>query len=87
MNFFNQDLELWSRAFQKRIKTALAEILLYDRFTGSIQRRAKSVLEQAKASYQFNTWSIKLNVIKVLSLLLKIMPYRVQEWAYKNLRG
>jgi len=88
VNFLDEDLELWSRAFQKKIKTAnLAEVLLHYRFKDSIQRRSERVLYHAKARYQFNTWSIKLNVLKVLSLLLKIMPYWVQDWAYKNLRA
>lgn len=88
VNFLDEDLELWSRAFQKRIQTAnLPEVLLYYRFSGSIQRRSERVLYHAKARYQFNTWSLKLNILKILSLLLKLMPYGMQEWAYKNLRS
>jgi hypothetical protein len=86
-NFLDEDLELWSRAFQKRIKVAnLPEPLLYYRFSGSIQRRAERVLYHAKARYQFNTWSPKLNALKLMSLGLKVMPFEIQEWAYKHLR-
>jgi len=88
IKFLDEDLELWSRAFQKKVKTAnLPEALLYYRFSGSVKRRAERVLYHAKARYQFNTWSIKLNALKLSALLLKIMPYKVQEWAYKNLRS
>ena len=89
VNFrLEEDLELWSRVFNTEVKVAnLPEALLYYRFTGSIQRRAAAVRYQVKARYQFNTWSIKLNVLKFLSLLLKIMPYGLQKWAYKNLRA
>jgi glycosyltransferase involved in cell wall biosynthesis len=92
INFVDEDLELWSRALQKKVKVAnLPEVLLYYRFSGSIQRRAERVFYHvfyhAKARYQFNTWSPKLNMLKLMSLLLKFLPYEVREWAYKNLRS
>jgi hypothetical protein len=64
----------------------LPEPLVYYRFTGSVQRKAVAVRYNAKARYQFNTWSIQLNVLKVLAILLRTMPNSVQAWAYKNLR-
>ena len=40
IKFVDEDLELWSRAFQKKVKTAnLSEALLYYRFSGSSKRR------------------------------------------------
>jgi glycosyltransferase involved in cell wall biosynthesis len=86
--FLDEDLELWSRAFLAGINVAnLPEPLLFYRFAGSIQRRSSRLYYHIKARYQFNTWSIKLNLLKVLSLLLRIMPYPFQAWAYKNLRS
>ena len=83
-----EDLELWSRVFNHKVLVAnLPEPLIYYRFTGSVQRRAAAVGYNAKARYQFNTWSIKLNVLKVLAILLRVMPNSIQEWAYKNLRS
>lgn len=83
-----EDLELWSRVFNESVlATNLSEPLLYYRFTGSIQRRSVAARYQLKARYQFNTWSVKLNLLKILALTLKILPYKVQEWAYKNLRS
>ena len=83
-----EDLELWSRVFKNQVLVAnLPEPLVYYRFTGSVQRRAAAVRYNAKARYQFNTWSIKLNLLKALAIFLRMMPYPVQTWAYKNLRS
>jgi glycosyltransferase involved in cell wall biosynthesis len=86
--FLDEDLELWSRAFAAGVSSAnLPEPLLFYRFVGSIQRRSSRILYHAKARYQFNTWSPKLNLLKVLSLLLRAMPYPIQQWAYSHLRS
>lgn len=82
-----EDLELWSRALKMQIKVAnLPEALLYYRFTGSISRRAYALPYQVKARYQYNTWSIQLNILKLLSLLMRILPLTIQKWAYQYLR-
>lgn len=83
-----EDLELWSRVFINKVLVAnLSEPLIYYRFSGSVQRRASAIRYNVKARYQFNTWSLRLNVLKALAILLRIMPNSAQVWAYKNLRS
>jgi glycosyltransferase involved in cell wall biosynthesis len=85
----DQDLELWSRALKKRIGiTNLPEALLYLRVDGVIERRSEPirVLRQARARYRYNTWSPKLNLLKAMTLLFRLMPYQIRAWGYENLR-
>jgi glycosyltransferase involved in cell wall biosynthesis len=81
------DLELWARALKLRIGISnLSEPLLYYRNTGVIGRRSAALGQQIKARYQYNTLSIKLNILKVMSLVFRILPYKIQVWGYKNFK-
>lgn len=81
------DLELWSRALKLKIGIAnLSEPLLYYRFTGSITRRAEALKEQIKARYRFNTLSPKLNLLKIMSLIFRCLPHKIQVWGYKKFK-
>ena len=83
-----EDLELWTRAFKAQVGiTNLPEILLYYRFTNSVTRRSAAVRYQIRARYKYNTYSLKLNLLKFMSISLRFLPGRVQIWAYKNLRS
>jgi len=84
-----EDLELWARALSMGVGiTNLPEALLYYRMTGVINRRSEfgKVLQQVIARYKYNTWSPKLNLLKILAILFRLAPYRVREWGYRNLR-
>ncbi|MHC5914064.1 MAG: glycosyltransferase [Nostoc sp.] len=81
------DLELWARALKLRVGISnLSEPLLYYRNTGVISRRSAALGQQIKARYQYNTLSLKLNILKVMSLLFRILPYKMQVWGYKKFK-
>ncbi|HHX87774.1 MAG TPA: glycosyltransferase [Firmicutes bacterium] len=85
----NQDTELWARALKFKVGVAnLPEALLYFRAEGVVRKRANldSVVRLVKARYRYNTWSLKYNFLKVISLLFRLLPSRMQEWGYRNLR-
>ncbi len=85
----NQDTELWARALRLKVGVAnLPEVLLYFRAEGVVKKRANpaSLYRLAKARYRYNTWSLKYNVLKITSLLFRLLPSRLQEWGYRNLR-
>lgn len=82
------DLELWARALKSRVGISnLSEPLLYYRNTGAILRRAAALGQQMKARYRYNTLSPKLNILKILSLLFRILPYKVQIWGYEQFKN
>jgi len=81
------DLELWARALKLEIGISnLSEPLLYYRNTGVIARRTAALGQQIKARYRYNTLSPKLNLLKVMSLLFRILPYNLQVWGYKQFK-
>jgi len=85
----NQDTELWARALKFKAGVAnLPEALLYFRAEGIVKKRANlnSVARLVKARYRYNTWSLKYNFLKAVSLLFRLLPPRLQEWGYRNLR-
>ena len=85
-----QDLELWSRALKNKIKISnIQEPLLYYRVDGRNKRRSSfpAILRQIKARYALKTFSIKLNILKLSSIILRLLPGRIKDWAYKNLRN
>ncbi len=90
-NFYTaQDLELWSRALKNKIKISnIQEPLLYYRVDGRNKRRSNfsAILRQIKARYALKTFSIKLNILKLSSIILRLLPGRIKDWAYKNLRN
>lgn len=84
-----EDTELWARALKMGVNVAnLPEILYHQRITGIIQRRSnfKSIIKEAKARYSYNTFSPMLNILKIVSICFRILPYQVRKWAYQNLR-
>jgi len=81
------DLELWARALKMRVGISnLSEPLLYYRNTGVIARRSAALGQQIKARYRYNTLSVKLNILKVMSLVFRILPHKMQVWGYKKLK-
>ncbi|NJL09814.1 MAG: glycosyltransferase [Calothrix sp. SM1_7_51] len=81
------DLGMWAKAIKNNVGiTNLPEPLLYYRTAGVVKRRTLGVIQQAKARFEYNTISPKLNLLKALSLAFRLMPYSVQIWGYKNLR-
>lgn len=83
------DLELWGRALNAGIGiTNLAEPLLFYRMTGVIDRRSDihKIVSQVRAKYRYNTWSPRLNALKILSVLFRLLPRSYRNWGYKNLR-
>jgi glycosyltransferase involved in cell wall biosynthesis len=82
-----EDLELWARALKLRVGISnLSEPLLYYRNTGVIARRSAALGQQIKARYRYNTLSIKLNILKVMSLVFRLLPHNIQVWGYKNFK-
>ncbi len=82
-----EDLELWARALKLRVGISnLSEPLLYYRNTGVLARRSAALGQQIKARYQYNTLSVKLNILKVMSLVFRILPYNMQVWGYKKFK-
>ena len=81
------DLELWARALKLRVGISnLSEPLLYYRNTGVIARRSAALGQQIKARYRYNTFSLKLNILKVMSLVFRVLPHQIQVWGYKNIK-
>lgn len=82
-----EDLELWARALKLRVGISnLSEPLLYYRNTGVIARRSAALGQQIKARYRYNTLSPKLNILKVMSLVFRVLPHKIQVWGYKKLK-
>ena len=84
-----EDLEFWGRALRKNIIiNNLQEPLIYFRTKGIQLRRSKitSIKRQIRARYSYNTFSIKLNILKISSIIFRLLPRFVRIWAYKKLR-
>ena len=84
-----QDIELCGRALQKKIQISnLQEPLLYYRIEGIQSRRSNlaAIKRQIFSKYSFNTLSIKYNILKILSILLRFLPVFIRKWSYKKLR-
>ncbi len=87
--FTDQDLELWSRVLKRKILiTNLQEPLLYFRTKNVIKRRSSipAVIRQIKARYSYNTWSVKLNILKILMIMSRLTPQFMQQYLYNNFR-
>ena len=85
----NQDLELWARALKQEICIAnIPEVLLYFRSGEMVKKRTRlpTLIRQIRASYQYNTCSPKLNVLKILAVIFRLLPLRLQKLGYKFLR-
>jgi glycosyltransferase involved in cell wall biosynthesis len=82
------DLELWARALKLQVGISnIPEPLLYYRNTGVIARRAAALGQQIKARYRYNTLSLKLNILKIMSLLFRLLPCQIQIWGYKKFKN
>ena len=90
-NFYtDQDLELWGRALKNKIHISnIQEPLLYLRVLGRQDRRSQTsaIKRQLLARYSYNTPSIKLNILKICAIIFRILPKKIREWSYKNLRN
>lgn len=82
-----QDTELYARAFKNNVKVAnIPEVLYYMRVNNLVEKRSsyEHIRFQAKARYKYNTWSIKLNILKLASIIFRFFPQRIQQFIYDN---
>ena len=85
----DQDLELWNRCIRdKRIIKNIQEPLIYLRVNDRLTRRSTwpAVKRQIIIRYTYNTSSLKLNFLKLASIIIRIMPLFIRKWSYKKLR-
>ena len=90
MMLTDQDLELWGRALKNNIIISNIQIpLVYLRTKNRLLRRSKlsAIKRQVLIRYSYNTSSFKLNVLKLASIMLRLLPLKIREWSYKYLRG
>ena len=83
------DVALWMEAFRHDVGVAnLPDPLLYFRTSGVVGRRAhlSRALREAVIRLRYPTRSVRLNLLKLASILFRFLPARVQEWGYQNLR-
>lgn len=83
------DVALWMEAFRRDVGVAnLPDPLLYFRTSGVVGRRAHlaRAFREAAIRLGYPTPSLRLNVLKLASILFRFLPARVQEWGYQNLR-
>ena len=86
----DQDLELWGRALFKKINISnIQQPLLFLRIDNRLIRRSQllAIKRQIIIRYSYNTCSFKLNLLKLAAILSRMLPLRLMEWAYKNLRN
>lgn len=87
--YTDQDLELWGRAISAGIIISnLQEPLLMFRNTDVIKRRSSlpAIYRQIKARYLVNTYSIRLNLLKICAILFRFLPYNIKKAGYNYLR-
>ena len=80
-----QDTELYARVFKNNVNVAnLPEVLYYMRLSDMIDRRStkEHLKYQALGRYKYNTWSPKLNLLKAISILFRLMPKSIQRFGY-----
>lgn len=85
----NQDLQFWARSLRMKVGiTNLSEPLIYFRVGDMPYRRssAKNLIWEIKARYSFNTWSPRLNLLKLFAVLFRLTPVFVRKWGYRRLR-
>jgi|ADurb_Val_03_Slu_FD_contig_101_137956_length_9023_multi_3_in_0_out_0_5 glycosyltransferase involved in cell wall biosynthesis len=84
-----QDLELWSRVLKKDVGIAnLQQSLVYVRAKDFAEKRSDfaSIIRQLKVRYKYNTLSPKYNLLKIASIIFRLLPYKLRKWGYNNLR-
>ena len=87
--YTDQDLELWGRALKHRIQISnIEKPLIFLRIENRLIRRSRlsAIKRQILIRYSYNTSSFKLNVLKLAAIILRILPLKIQEWSYRNLR-
>ena len=87
--YTDQDLELWVRALKNKINISnINKPLLYLRTEGRLIRRSQfsAIKRQMQIRYSYNTCSFKLNVLKLASIIIRVMPIFVRKWSYRYLR-
>lgn len=85
----SQDIELWARALRMNIGVAnYPGPILYYRASNIENKRSdiQSVLRIAKARFSFNTFSPYLNLLKIGSIIFRLMPTGLKKWGYKKFR-
>jgi len=83
------DVALWMEALRHDVGVAnLPDALLYFRTSGVVRRRAtfRRALREAVIRLNYPTRSLRLNLLKLASILFRLLPARLQEWGYQNLR-
>ena len=88
--YTDQDLELWSRALKHGINISnIEKPLVFFRTEGRLKKRSKfsAIKRQILIRYSYNTSSFKLNVLKLAAITLRLLPLKVRQWSYKNLRN
>ena len=83
-----QDTELYARAFKKKIEVAnIPEVLYYMRTDDIVGKRStmEHIKYQVLGRYKYNTWSITLNTLKILSIIFRFMPKRIQRFGYEKI--
>ena len=88
--FYNaQDLELWARALKYRVGISnIQKPLLYFRIEGRQKKRSSysAIKRQIIARYSYNTISIKLNILKIVAIIFRLLPEKFRLWGYKHIR-
>ncbi|MBU9713495.1 glycosyltransferase [Evansella tamaricis] len=87
--YTSQDTELWARALKKGIIVAnINEPLIYYRSVNVEKKRGswKSVCRIAKAQFSYNTLSPMHNLLKIGSIVFRLLPNLVKKWCYDKLR-
>ena len=89
-SFFRaQDTELYARAFKKNIEVDnIPEILYYMRTDDIVGKRStmEHIKYQVLGRYKYNTWSLTLNALKIISILFRFMPKRIQRLGYDKFK-
>jgi glycosyltransferase involved in cell wall biosynthesis len=83
------DVDLWMRAVAEDVSVAnLPQPLLYYRMDEVVKRRAtlSRAVREASIRLRHPTASLKLNLLKFSSIAFRLLPAKVQEWGYRNLR-
>lgn len=84
-----QDTELYARAFKYKVRVAnIPEVLYYMQVSSMLKRRVSlaQFRYQLIGRYKYNTWSPYLNLLKIISLLFRLLPEQIQQIGYNKYR-
>ena len=87
--YTDQDLEFWGRALKSKINISNIQTpLIFLRIENRLIRRSQisAIKRQILIRYSYNTSSFKLNVLKLVSIILRVLPIKIRDWCYRNLR-